>query len=785
MVTIEQKHKVGKTDVTQTVVVNIHPSTGAKQCGNHHVKDKHKHKTCHKKEKKKKKEKMTKGEEFALLTSIGQGTSGGAVYDPVNQIWNYNPQILPKQSTDRPILPGPPEPQPHPKPTPPKPKPSGAIPKRRVVLTKTQIEHYRLKLERFKKEFEKKKIKIKEAIAEIKDGKVDEGLEKLKKLLPKKEFKELLEEVKPSKDVTSALKNLQKAIEKEDFSLAKKSVKSLLKSFKDTPEDKKRLENVREKIDAKSWSDIKIPDLKKIDFSALKKFSKKAIKNIKKIAKQEFVEDLNQGVDMQPLLADDFESSDKVLEFVEATNKVAQEIEMTHVKSLIEKYHLKTGELPDIAKTVELRAQYDADHGQPIRGKMDDEFGGYGEEATKDIHKKATDELKDTMKYDNAKRREFRKKYSKTYTYDKDVPVVEDVPPTDKKNVSKDPRQRRKKPSDKLKVKNKALKRRQKELEQRGMPALTPEEVEQFLEREETPTPKKKWGWEPKTLYGENKNYSTLEDLHAKGDYDPIYLKNAKTGDEMIIKDNVEITPNKETNHGNDPRTQADRWKASGDWIEQTPEVVHANTGTNERVKTAVDSRTVPSINTSDTTGTITLPKVEKLDLKDAVKRGLKESLTGKQAAKEAGKGLIFGAIGELASDIFDPKAATQAKDTDTRTEWEKYRHEAESGGVAGGFMGPTFAASGATAGVVGLGVHEGMEKLFGKGHVSEFSADVLASGASGATFGLGAGVEGALVGGIIGTAIGIGEGVLDETKFGQSIKDTASKDWAWLKSKL
>lgn len=289
------------------------------------------------------------------------------------------------------------------------------------------------------------------------------------------------------------------------------------------------------------------------------------------------------------------------------------------------------------------------------------------------------------------------------------------------------------------------------------------------------------------STYGDSKTYQNIDDLYSSGESDPIFLENSKNGDTMVIKDNLQITPEKETAHGNLPREQADAHIKTGDWFEHDPNDIKAATGSESSPPSVVDPTTdtesfpkgLPEKITDDIKSAL---KPE--NLKDKVKTGLKESLRPKDMAKEGAKGFMYGIVGEIGSDIIDPHAATPSLkpgEKDTRTEWQQIRHAGESGAIAGSFLGPKFAGTGALASVDDLLVHQGMEKTFGTGHTSEFFGDVLAGGSSGAIFGSAAGPEGAIVGGIVGAGIGVLQGVVEETPVGKELK----KGWSWLKKKL
>ena len=117
MVTISQHKKLGKHHISQTVIVNIHPSSGAKACDNHKTKDKHKHKKCKKHHKKKTKEehKLSRGQEWSILSGIGGASAYPKLtkWDQQSQQWNYEPH-----PTTEPYVPHMPSPHPRPEPTP-------------------------------------------------------------------------------------------------------------------------------------------------------------------------------------------------------------------------------------------------------------------------------------------------------------------------------------------------------------------------------------------------------------------------------------------------------------------------------------------------------------------------------------------------------------------------------------------------------------------------------------------------------------------------------------------
>ena len=261
-------------------------------------------------------------------------------------------------------------------------------------------------------------------------------------------------------------------------------------------------------------------------------------------------------------------------------------------------------------------------------------------------------------------------------------------------------------------------------------------------------------------------------------------MKNPKTEETIAINDtHTWEDGGKQTPHNSTLEEMKAKYKKAGH-MEADTEVVIAKSGGKSRV--AVKAKTKADVEvTTDTdgaTGTSTADAVAE-DVAEAAKDIPKAGLNVRGMAKEGVKGLAAGLAGEFISNKLDTKAADpRGGEKDTRTEAQKYRHEAESGGIAGGFLfGAPGAVAGATAGVVGLGIHEGMDKAFGTGHASEFASDVLAGGASGALFVAPLGPEAMVVGAAVGAGIGVVEGLVEETKLGGELE----KGWHWLKSKF
>ena len=290
-----------------------------------------------------------------------------------------------------------------------------------------------------------------------------------------------------------------------------------------------------------------------------------------------------------------------------------------------------------------------------------------------------------------------------------------------------------------------------------------------------------------KATYGKDNPFKNIDDFTA-GDH--AFMVNPKTEHQIIINDTHTWEENgKQTPHNSTLEEMKAKYKKAGH-VKEDADFVEAQTGVKPRegIK-ATDKGVTKTTPTEDTTtaettdtGTSTADTVAE-DVADAAKDIPKAGLNVRGIAKEGAKGLLAGLAGEFVSNKLDTKAADPKGDEkDTRTEAQKYRHEAESGGIAGGLLfGAAGAASGAAAGMAGLGIHEGMDKAFGTGHASEFASDVLAGGASGALFVAPLGPEAMAVGAAVGAGIGVVEGLVKETKVGTEIK----KGWDWVKSKF
>ena len=367
MVSIKQRKKVGKHMISQTVIVNIHPSSGEKACNNHHVKDKH-HKTrCKKKAKgkKKTKEQLSAGQIWSLMESVGGASVGGAVYDPVSQEWNYEkgggqpgapvkPRPQPGPPTPEPPTPDPPTPGP--------PQPGGRpdIRAREPILTEAQIKNYKLKAKKFKEAWNRKyaeaQLKMKKAYEQLKKGEYDEAMKTAKDALPTdeayKQFKKDVAETLPNKKdiemVKQNLKDLKTAVAERDATKAIKEVKKLRKTMEVSAADKARLQKVLDEVKLKEWNEVKVPELKlKAKFSQLKTMTKKQLDKIKKRAPaQELVDELNR--DDIPLIGGDepVEDIDDVIKRMDESNAEAENQEQKVSDKLVQDHVDEHGELP-------------------------------------------------------------------------------------------------------------------------------------------------------------------------------------------------------------------------------------------------------------------------------------------------------------------------------------------------------------------------------------------------------------------------------------------------------
>ena len=917
MVSIKQHKKIGKTMVSQSVVVNIHPSAGAKACDNHKIKDKHKHKRCHEKKKTKDKEKLSKGELLALVGGIGAST-GGMVYNPETQEWNYaqDPKGLPRPTPTprpgpRPVPPTPSPPTPTPTPTP----TGSGVPKAyEPVMTKAQVENTRVRVKQMKEKWKLKKGDFKKNMDEfwkkLKDGDLKESFEALKKAMPKEEYdamRKALAEAQPTKKEITGIKKVFKdlidGVKERNLSKVTKNIDNLIKKVETSPADKIKLKDLEKEANLKQWGDIELPKWKDMEFkgkttalmSDLKTITNKGVARMKKqFIKQEMPE-VDLG-DRQPLLDgeggwEDFSDVDQYVEELSKTTKdpvikeYLAEVEMTDVRAKgtiseavakvnkdldalndphetdvlgrdlpVESVNFR-GQVPGMSsKHAELLTKLHGEgwnyehadtsghtksvgkdgqtiewdqHGEPVsqtagkyKGEVktltsdesytigEDLFAGkidleYADEMTpaqveameirlrteaklrnvdapvpykyrgtidKNLEEVTTQAAKDI--YDTTNFRSVIDRHHRTASLDELV----DNKQLELTRRGQDPMKQQEADAYRF---HKSLKRQQQKAEQK---LKDDKDLKKFPKKERQPEEVKYGDMEglkdrSKATYGNQ----SLDDF-TTGNYS--FMKDPKTGESIAINDtHTWEEGGKVTPHNSTHEDIVAKYKKAGR-MEADPEIVMAKSGGKSKiaVKAKTKADTEITTDTDGATGTSTADAVAE-DLADAAKDIPKAGLNVRGMAKEGAKGLAAGLAGEFISNKLDTKAADpRGGEKDTRTEAQKYRHEAESGGIAGGFLfGAPGAVAGATAGVVGLGIHEGMDKAFGTGHASEFASDVLAGGASGALFVAPLGPEAMVVGAAVGAGIGVVEGLVEETKLGGELE----KGWHWLKSKF